>query len=158
MNGNLYAPPKSDVSVVDGKPGSLLRAVAVGTLIEIVGTFIAGLLIGLVYGVVMASRGVSPEAMQAMLEHLDPGSGFVWISSLAGALVSLLAGYVCARIANTLSYRPALILAGISCTLGTLTGIGSYAWWFLALLAALTACAVLLGARLRIDSLKATRA
>ena len=158
MNGNLYAPPQSDVSVVDRRPGSIVRAVVVGTLIEIVGTFVAGLLIGLVYGVVMATRGVSPDAMQAMLEHLDPRSGFVWISSFVGALVSVLAGYVCARIANTLSYKPAFILAGVSCVLGTLTGIGSYAWWFLALLAALTAGAVLLGAWLRIKRLKASRA
>lgn len=153
MNTNVYEPPKADLGV-ERNPGSVVKAVAVGSLIEIVGTFVAGLIVVIVYGIHLASQGMSPQEMQSRLVEFDPWSGYVLASVLLGMLVSVLAGYVCARIANTTSYRSAYIMSGISCALGMLSGIGSYAWWVLVILGALTVFAVLFGARLYIQKLR----
>ena len=67
---------------------------------------------------------------------------------MAGFLVSLLAGYVCAWIANVNKYKPAYILAGISLSLGLLSGIGTTDWFTLLLLSLISAGAVLAGAKL----------
>ena len=148
MNANAYQPPKSDLGVDVRKPGSTFRAVLVGVLIELFGTLLVGLLIGVVFGFFMAAQGVSAEDIQAKFEQMDPFSSFALISNMAGFLVSLLAGYVCAWIANVNKYKPAYILAGISLSLGLLSGIGTTDWFTLLLLSLISAGAVLAGAKL----------
>ena len=76
MNANAYQPPKSDLGVDVRKPGSTFRAVLVGVLIELFGTLLFGLLIGVVFGFFMAAQGVSAEDIQAKFEQMDPFSSF----------------------------------------------------------------------------------
>lgn len=71
MRPNLYEPPKSDISVAT-EPGSTVKAVVFGTLTEIFGTLLAGILIGIVYGVTLSRQGMSPEEIQRSLAYLDP--------------------------------------------------------------------------------------
>ena len=144
---NIYETPKSDLTVEDNKPGSIVKAVVIGSVIEIAGTLITGLLIGFAYGFVLVSQNSSMEEIEAAMENLSPWSGYGLASLAAGLLVSVAAGYVCAKIANQASYKPAFILAFISFLLSVVLGVSSYPWWSLILFGAISACAVLIGAR-----------
>ncbi len=155
MEGNLYEPPKSDLRVADGKPGSTVKAVALGALVEVVGSFLVGIVIGVIYVVLLSRQGLSPEEIQKMVTHMDPFSGIGLFALVLGSLVSVLAGYICASIANAPSYKAAFILAAISCALALFSGYGVYSRGILVLVGGLSVACVLLGAWWRISRLKA---
>ncbi|MCU7795992.1 MAG: hypothetical protein KZQ75_02545 [Candidatus Thiodiazotropha sp. (ex Myrtea spinifera)] len=150
MDTNAYAPPKSEITTENNKPGSIVKAVVVGSAIEIVGTILVGLFIGLIYGLSIATQGGTADDIQKAMEIIDPWSSYGIAASFLGLIISLIAGYTCARIANIQSYKAAYILSGISFALGTAFGIGTYPWWSLLLLGLLSVCGVLFGARLYI--------
>lgn len=156
METNIYEPPKSDISVAENKPGSTVKAVVIGTAIEIIGTFLLGIAIGIAYVVMLGGQGASPEEMKSALVQLDPQSGLGLLGMFLGTLVSVLAGYVCAKIANRTSFKPAFILSGISFTLGLVSSYGSYTWGLLIVMQVITVCAVLLGAWFYIRKLPQT--
>lgn len=146
MTSDMYEPPKSDLSSAEKKPGSAVKAVVVGTLVEIVGTFLVGILIGIVYGFNLARQGVSPDDVQRSFEQLGYWSGYRLAAMVFGALVSVLAGYICARTANTVSYKSAYILSGISFAFGVILGYGSVSWGELTVLGMISVGCVLVGA------------
>jgi hypothetical protein len=154
MDTNLYEPPKSDVSVTDDTPGSTIKAVALGALVEIVGSLLVGMAIGILYMFLLSQQGVPPQEMQSALEQMGPWSGFSLLGMALGTVVSVLAGYVCARIANRVSYIPASLVAGISFALTLLFGYSSHPLFELIGLGLISACAVLAGAWFYIRKLK----
>ena len=156
MNFNAYEPPKSDIVVEDKQPGSIAKAVAVGAAIEVIGSVLVSLLVGLVYGFILASQGSSAVEIQQAMEQMELWSIYGTMALLLGLLVSGIAGYACARIANTNAYQAAYILSGISFILGMVFGVGAYSWWILFTLGLVSASAVLLGARMYIGRLGAS--
>jgi hypothetical protein len=156
MDTNIYEPPKSDISVAENRPGSIVKAVVIGTLVEIVGTLLVGIAIGIAYVVILGGQGTSPEEMKSALVQIDPLSGLGLLGTVLGTFVSVLAGYFCARIANRTSFKPAFILSGISFTLGLVSSYGSYTGGVLIAMQVISVCAVLLGAWLYIRKLRVT--
>ncbi len=154
MESNLYEPPKSDVTVADKKPGSTFKAVGLGALVEIAGSSLVGMLLGVVYVIVLSQQGVPAEALQSALEQMDPWSGLGLIGMALGFTVSALAGFVCAKIANRVSYKSPYILSGISFALTLVTGYWSYPLTEVILLGMVSVCAVLAGAWLQVRKLK----
>jgi putative Mn2+ efflux pump MntP len=136
VDNNPFQPPKSGFERPprDPEPGSLLKAVLVGVSVDIGGTIVGGLMLGVVYSVVLAMQGVSEAQMEAMFTEPDPFSLFSMLSTALGLSMSALGGYFCARTANVNSYTALGIMSAISVTAGTLMGADSYEWTTLLLL------------------------
>jgi hypothetical protein len=141
VEDNIYEPPKSDIRVAEGKPGSIVKAVALGALVEVAGSFLVGIVIGVIYVVLLSRQGVALQEIEKTLT--------------LGSLVSVLAGYICASIANSTSYKAAYMLAAISCALAIFSGYGVYSQGVLVLMGGLSVACVLVGAWWRIGRLKA---
>jgi uncharacterized membrane protein len=117
MNENPYRPPEAVVTAAGNRPGSPLKAVAVATVVNIVGSLLAGLVIGIAAGIYFAAVGYSDEQISGALTRND---GVMMVYFGAGMFFSLLAGYLCARIANAHEYRYAMITGIIGVAIGEL--------------------------------------
>jgi hypothetical protein len=82
------------------RPGSVAKALLTGAVIEIVGTLVVGVVAALVYGMVLASQGLSREEVNQALAHMEPLSVVGLLSGAAGSFVSVFAGYACAALAR----------------------------------------------------------
>jgi len=83
---------------------------------------LASIVIGIVYAVVLATRGMPPAEVGRTLTALDPSSGYFIFSSMTGFGFSLLGGYVCARIARRDERRLSVILAALIEVIGLVLG------------------------------------
>ena len=147
MDNNRYQPPKSgfDKSPRNREPGSLLKAVLFGAATDIGGTLVIQIVIGVVYGIMLASQGMSEAQMKEAFENIAPGS-VVWLFLITfGLIMSGVAGFVCARTANVVSYNALGIVSAISVAYGTYMGRGDYDWPALLLLNMLGLCAIFIG-------------
>lgn len=125
MSHDPYKPPEAPVSDPKGPPprrGSMVRALVVGTLIEVVGTLIVGLGFGIVYGAILGASGMDQAEAEAALRALDPWSGPGLVASALGAFVSVFAGFAAAALAHRSDYVAVAAMAGISVSLGLLGG------------------------------------
>ncbi|MBW2409760.1 MAG: hypothetical protein JRF72_08175, partial [Deltaproteobacteria bacterium] len=107
------------------KKGSPLKAIVIGLVIDIGGSFLSAFILAIAYGVLLASRGLSPEEIEYHLVNLDPYSTFYIITMAVGGLMTVLGGYVCARMVNYTEYKFAFIFGFISAALGHIIR-GSY--------------------------------
>ena len=155
MNENPYQPPGSGFKQPprDREPGSTVKAVLLGAATDIGGTMAAGLVLGIVYALVLAAQGYSNDQITASFENIDPLSGFGLISSIAGLSMSVLGGYVCARVANVTSFLAIGILSAVSVTFGALMGGGEYEWPMLLALNLLSLAGIFFGGWLYIRKL-----
>ncbi len=150
---NPFEPPRANLQMRNDEPGSIPKAVAVGVLIDIVGTIAAGFAASIGYGLVLGLRGYSEAAIMQTFEKLDPTSPFALFTYCLGMLVSGVAGYHCARIANRRTYLAPGILAMISCAFGAALSAGQYTQKALLILSALTVISVLIGASLYVKKM-----
>ena len=102
--------------------GSPVKAIAVGALVDIFGSIIVGVIIAVIYGVMLAGSGVSTEEIAKRFSNIDPYSAFSIIATIIGCFISLVSGYVCARIVNFSEYKFVAILGLISSTFGVILG------------------------------------
>ena len=143
---NHYEPPRANLERRNEEPGSLAKAIAIGALIDIAGTLVAGFAAAIVYGIVLGMNGYSEEAIASAFENIDPWSAFGVFSLLLGLAVSAIAGFQCARIANRDGYLAPGILAIISCAVGAALSGDAYSRTNLLIFSALTVVAILGGA------------
>ncbi len=144
-NPNPFSPPNSKIVMVDKTQPRPVKAVIVGVLIDIGGSLAAGIVVAIAFSVVLASRGLSVEQIEQELTNIDSGSAVGLLSSLLGGVISLCAGYVCARIAGIREYRTGTILAAASSCFGLVMGSGYYSTVEQLALGALTVASVMLG-------------
>jgi hypothetical protein len=107
MSDDPYTPPSAPVR--DRQPegvGSTWKAVTFGVLADIAGTFLAGLLLLVVLGSVMVSRGASPEELDRTLLQSD---AYLLFAGVIGLGFTVLGGYVAARVANQREYYHGLL-------------------------------------------------
>lgn len=142
-----YQPPKASVADVEPAPGSPVKAVVYGVLVDVGGSVVMGIVLTVVYGVVLAASGLSPEEMERAMASPEPLSWISIIGNALGFLASFIGGYVCARVAGRDEYKWAGVVAVISGIAGFLFGMSSYPIEWNLLLVLLTASAVLAGAR-----------
>ena len=119
-----------------------------GLAVDIGGSMLASIVIGIVYAVVLASRGMAPEEVGKILTALDPSSGYFILSSAIGFGFSLLGGYVCARIARRDERRLSVILAALIEVIGLVLGAVSLGIGLNLLMLVLTFAAVTAGGEL----------
>ena len=148
MPDNPFAPPTSEVRDLSPRPGSPIKGVILGLLVDIGGTVISSMVIGGVFAVFMAQSGMPPEEIFAALSDTRFSSPLFVVSTIAGGGLSVLGGYVCQRIARRSNYRLALVLAGLSTAIGLAMSWSSYSALVHALLTLLNVASVLLGTRL----------
>ena len=145
---NPYAPPEATVKDLPAKAGSAFKAVAFGLGADIGGTFVAGIALALIYGVVLGASGASTEEIMASTKAIGTDSWLFYAGTLVGLAFSVLGGYVCARIARRDEMRLGAILAGLSALIGVLFSGEAYQLGTLISLTLAGIGAVMIGARL----------
>ena len=144
---NPYKAPTTAVRDPPAPPRSPIVAVLAGLAVDLGGTFVVGIAIGIGYAATLASEGKAPEQIQEAMTTSDASSGSFIAVSAVGGLFSLLGGYVCARVARRNELRVTAFLALLVVVLGFLMSGGSESLdaGVLAALNLLTIAAVLLG-------------
>lgn len=154
MSGNLYDPPRSDVSKREiSEPGSPYKAFIAGLAIEIIGSILVGSIVGVIYGVIQASGGMSPQDIEKSLQFIDPGSPFFLTLAISGLLVSVMAGYVCMSITRTDSFKTVYILGSASLLLSLISSMDFAAVGIMLILALASFAAVVFGGYLKYRSI-----
>lgn len=102
------------------QPGSLVKAVSIGALIDLLGSAVVGLAFGIVYSSVLVAQGFSQDAIKKTLESLTPWAGLGLFASALTLPVAVFAGYKTAVIANRASYLAPGLVAVISCGLNAM--------------------------------------
>lgn len=115
MSNNPFKPPATDPK---NTPGSPIRAVLVGLAIDLGGTALLGLVLQVVYAMQVGTPDMTESQLHDALENVPPDSGVMIAGHLLGALLSVAAGYVCARIVRRDEYRVGAIMAGAALLLG----------------------------------------
>jgi MFS family permease len=144
---NPYDPPQTPVSDPEPQAGSPVKAVLLGLTVDIGGSLLASVALGIVYAVVLGSQGVEGEDLRQALEGvMQTGWGFA-IGSAVGCAFSVLGGFVCARISRRRDYRLGWVQAGLSVAIGALLSAEGYSLLQQVLLGGVTVACVLIGVR-----------
>jgi hypothetical protein len=121
-------------------------AVIAGILIDLLGTIIIAVLFGFALGFYLLSQGVAESELEAVLTAKIMQVPWNILLIALGAAVSVLAGYVTAKIAKHGVYLYAGIVGCISGGFGYSTGLDDYSFPLNISLALLTVVATVLGA------------
>jgi len=111
MDDNVYAPPEAELREVTRRTPRPKTAIAVAMAFDLVLSILLTLLIGIGYGVYLALQGASPPEIQAAAQALQTNTAFHAFNIALGGLVSVGAGYLCARLAVRRVYRTVLLAA-----------------------------------------------
>ncbi len=109
MDDNVYAPPEAELNEVIRRTPRPKTAILVAILFDLVLSIVLPLLVGIGYGLYLAIQGASPQEIQATALALQNDTAFKAFSVVLGALISVGAGYLCARLAVRHVYRTALL-------------------------------------------------
>jgi hypothetical protein len=72
MNEFTDRPPEPDVEKMNFKKGSPVKAITIGVVVDIGGSLVLGIILVMIYSVLLASEGLSPEEIEYQLINLDP--------------------------------------------------------------------------------------
>lgn len=147
MDDNPYSPPDPKIDYPDRPKGSPVKAVLAGAFVDIAGTLALSTMMGVVTVFVLTRTGMPPGFEGGFSSH-PMWTPLKVIAMVLGTAMSVLAGFICARIARRRDYRAACILGAISVTAGLLFSGFPNPVSVNLLNAAVTFVAVLAGARL----------
>ena len=153
MEPNRYEPPRARLRADQREPGSIAKAVFVGSVIDIGGTMLGGIVLGLLYSIVLGIQGRSAAEIQQNLNTLDPMSPFGLVLMAMGTAMSALGGYQCAVIANRTTYLAPGIMSIVSVASSAMLSGGQTELPTLLFLSGLTVAAILGGASFYIRKL-----
>ena len=153
MEQNPYEPPRAALDPRNREPGSIPKAVAIGAAIDIGGTLLGSMVLGIVYSVVLGAQGHSADEIQTILSSLQPFSPVGLVLLAMGMAMSAFGGYQCAVIANRNAYLAPGIMSLISVGYGATMNDGTLDLPRLLLMSGLTVAAILGGASLHIRKL-----
>ena len=122
-----------------------LRAVLTGVSIDICASNLLGLGLGLLRALQVSTPDMTPDQLNDALQNTPPPFSIVLMGGVLGALVSVAAGYACARIARRDEYRVGGVMTMASVLLNLVIDDGGGAPLDLALLYVLCdiACSML---------------
>ena len=103
-----------------------VKAIIVGVMVDVIGTTIIAGLIGLVLGFYLLSHGVSEEELEVVLIEKVMEAPWNMVGFALGAAISILAGYITAKIAKDRVYFYAGVVGCISGIFGYWMGLGYY--------------------------------
>lgn len=113
-----YAPPLSDIEVIDNRKGSPWKAVLLGLLVDHVGTFIFIIIFGVIANALFIGEDGDTSRLMSLLD--EPLSPLMLFFYTTGCLFSVLGGFVCARIARQNELKLAFVLAALSLLYGVI--------------------------------------
>lgn len=144
---NPYAPPQAAVRDAPPGAGSAIKAVTLGLLADIGGTFAASIVLMVVYGIVLGASGASVEEISAA-DLTSTDSWLFYVGVAVGLAFSVLGGYVCARIAKRNEMKLGAVTAIISAAIGLLLAADQYQLGTNLSMTLAAIIAVMVGARL----------
>lgn len=146
---NPFTPPSARVAdMAAEKRGSPVKAVVFGFLVDIGGSSVFALLLGVAYAVSLASSGATPDQVSATIQNMPVDSWPSIVGEIVGTLFSALGGYVCARVAKRSEFRLGGILSALSISFGVWIGGNHYSIPWHAAIAVVTVLAVMFGVRM----------
>lgn len=146
---NPYRPPAAAVRDQPAPPRSPFIAILAGAAIDLGGSLLSGLLVGIVYAVMLAANGTGAEQIRSTLTEPDPSSAYFIVNTIIGYAFSLLGGYVCARLVRRREGSVTGILAAISGVAGlALGGATQFGWQAVIFFTVVQVACVLLGGEL----------
>lgn len=148
MSTSPYQAPQSKLVGRNSEPASATKAVLIALAIDLGGSMAIGTAMAVVYAVMLLSDGADPEQLASAFENIPPMSMFSLISIACGALISGIAGFVCARLSQRRDYTLGFILAGIAGAVSFAFGYASYPLAMNVGMVVLTFAAILLGMKL----------
>jgi hypothetical protein len=152
MTSDPYKTPRSDVSSNDQLPQRPVLGIFVGCLVDIGGTIIGMIIIGVVYGIILGATGGNVEDIESLTTNYSPFSLLGIAFGVFGLAMSYIAGYICAKVSRAINLKYPMIMASIIFVLGTLVTWGGEDVFFLLLIGLAGFAVTLLGARKYIKS------
>jgi hypothetical protein len=144
-----FAPPSAYLADAPNLArGSPIKAVLLGLAVDIGGTILMSLLLGIGYGIFLAATGTPPAEIASAAKMDNPASLLSITGTVMGLIFSVLGGYVCARIAKHAEYRLAAIMAVLSSLLGFVMAGSRHSFQLTALLVIASFAATMIGARI----------
>lgn len=148
MQTNLITPSKEEPIDQPRALGSPLKAVLLGLAIDVGGTLVVGVVLGIVYAISLAGTGMNETEIQQALSSIPVDSWVSIIGLIAGVGLSILGGFICSRISRRSDYKLGFILGTISAAVSLLLSFATYPILIGVVLTCLTFASVLLGAKL----------
>jgi MFS family permease len=118
MQNNPYVPPVAELKDAPRPPGSPVKAIVLGFLIDVLGTLLGVTILGVGYTFVMARQGLSAEQMQSVMQKQSMTTPFGLTSLLVGTAFSVLGGWICSRIVRRNELKFGAILAALITLIG----------------------------------------
>ncbi|MEO5690187.1 MAG: hypothetical protein ABIR54_22740 [Burkholderiaceae bacterium] len=150
MSNPPSRPPDNDAPTptpppAAGSTNTALRAILTGVSVDFCGTALLALIIRAIYGVVVSTPDMTPAQIEDAVRNIPNQSPLMVLANLLGLLISVAAGYVCARIARRDEFRTGALMAGFTTLITLVLGDTSQEPIDLTLLFMLTdiACAML---------------
>jgi heme/copper-type cytochrome/quinol oxidase subunit 4 len=116
LEEDIYKTPEAKLVVPDTKPGRPVRAVMVGVLLDITLTLLFDLIrnigAGVYIGFIRGAYG-SDATIQEFISSAEPWGIYYNIGVALGIIATIIASYVCARLARKNVYRYASIMITI---------------------------------------------
>lgn len=111
-----------------------IKAIVVGFLVDIGGTFLANIAYGLIMGIILAAQGLTPAEIETTMAE---GPAVYLTNLIIGFIFTFVGGYVAGRIAKTAE----VFHGGMVGILGILLGLvlykplnmGAYPQWYIVL-------------------------
>lgn len=128
--------------------GNEIKALVVGFVVDIGGTIVASLVLSSIYAISLVSDGLDETQIREAMENIPLDSWFSIVSIVVGAALSVLGGFVCARIARATDYRLGVILALCSSFFGLVIDYDRDSGLAIVAMIAVTIVAVLAGTRM----------
>ncbi len=147
MPTDPYKAPDADLEVAEDLPPRPVLGIVCGLIIDIAGTFFIAFIASLVYGFILAARGLPVSELEASMTNIEPSSLFGIVLTSLGLFMSYVAGFYCAKISRARGYLYPGIMASISVVYGSIISWSTLELLMLVILNILGVTAVLLGAR-----------
>ena len=114
-------PPEDDSRTPPAVPGNAaLRAVLAGIGIDVCGSTLLNIVLTSLYVAQAGTPGMTNTEIDDLVRSMPPESPLSVLGILLGALISVAAGYVCARIARRNEFRLGAVMAGCTALMGLL--------------------------------------
>jgi hypothetical protein len=138
------------------QPGSLIKAVSVGALIDFLGSLAVIFAFSVIYSSILLAQGFGEDAIRKTFEAMTPWAGVGLIASALTLPISIFAGYKTAVIANRSGYLAPGIVAVISCGLSAMVDTAQPPRLTIALMSVVNVIAFLSGAYIHVRKVPPT--